>query len=307
MTSTTVEKPSWAFAEGEEIAPGRHALELLGGGTLYEAYIANDDHLGALVVVKLLRPGLVRDPKALRAIHAEADMLAGLAHPYLVRSFGVDLDRGRPQLVLEHLEGLRLSTLLRRYGLILEQLLPLALDLSSVLGYLAREGVVHLDVKPRNVVMGDRPRLIDLSVARRVDELDALTGPVGTDAYMAPEQCDPALFGDIGPASDMWGLGVTLYEALTGSRPFERPGVRFPQLFEVAPPLDARAPAPLKEAVTALLEPRPGDRPTADQLADVVQPLADELPPPRIGRFRPRAKALMRDVQFDMTSERRKR
>jgi serine/threonine protein kinase len=298
MTSAIGEKPSWSFAEGDEIVPGRHALELLGGGTNYEAYVALDDHLGALVVVKLLRPGLTDDPAARRAIGAEAEMLARLAHPHLLRSFGADLDGDRPHLVLEHLEGFRLSTLVRRFGVILEQLLPLALDMSSVLGYLAREGVVHLDVKPRNIVMGDRPRLIDLSVARRVDELGALTGPVGTDAYMAPEQCDPALFGEIGPASDIWGLGVTLYEALTGSRPFEPGEVRFPQLHQAAPSLQTRAPAPLKDVVMASLEPRPGDRPTADQLADVVQPLADALPPPKIGRFRPRAKALMREVQF---------
>src|ERR671914_292309 len=87
------------------------------------------------------------------------------------RSFGAQLGGERPHLVLEHIEGPRLSTLMRRYGMSLEQLLPLALNLCSVLHYLAHAGVVHLDVKPSNVIMGGEPRLIDLSIARTLDEL----------------------------------------------------------------------------------------------------------------------------------------
>ena len=284
----------WSFHETDEIVPGRRAVRLLGGGRSAEAYLAWDERLRALVVVKLLRPDAVDDPAALRGLRNEAHMLDRLAHPMLLRSFGGRLDGERPHLVLEFIEGPRLSTLVRRYGLAIEQLLPLALNLCAVLHYLASERVVHLDVKPRNVIMGAEPRLIDLSVARGVERLGELSAPVGTDAYMAPEQCEPARFAEIGPATDVWGLGVTLYESLTGRRPFSDDGSEFPQLRQRPRPLPDDVPAAIAEPVMACLAGRPGDRPTAGQLADELEPLAGALPAPRIGRFRPGGKAQLR-------------
>ena len=116
-------------------------------------------------------------------------MLDTVRHPVIVRGFDAVLDGDRPHLLLEHLEGPRLSSLVRRHGpLALEQLLPLALELASALHYLAGRELVHLDVKPGNVVMGAPARLIDLSVARSVDEAAALRHVVGTDGYLSPEQ-----------------------------------------------------------------------------------------------------------------------
>src|SRR5918997_1051420 len=205
----------------DEIAPGLRALRLLGGGIRYQAYIAHSEHLRALVVVKVVRDELVEDPGVLAGLGGEAAMLERLAHPMLLRGFGAVLDGPRPHLVLELIEGPRLSTLIRRHGTDLEQLLPLALNLCSVLHYLARERVVHLDVKPRNIIMGAEPRLIDLSIARSLDELGELRSPAGTDAYMAPEQCDVERSGELGPPADVWGLGATLYEAIARRRPFD--------------------------------------------------------------------------------------
>lgn len=210
---------SWRLAEGDAIVPGRRALRLLGGGRRHEAYLAWDERLHAVVVAKLLRPQHVADVGPLAA---EAALLRDLAHPLLLRTFGAVLGGPRPHLVLEHVEGPRLSTLIRRYGLSTEQLLPLGLEIARLLRYLAAEDVVHLDVKPANVIMDGRPRLIDLSVARRRTELAALRAPVGTDPYMAPEQCDVARFGALGPATDVWGLGATLYEMATLEPPFAR-------------------------------------------------------------------------------------
>ena len=119
-------------------------------------------------------------------------MLERLNHPVLVRSFDADLSGPRPHVVLEHLEGPRLSTLLRKYGpLPLEQLLPLGVQLCAAAHYMAAEGVVHLDIKPSNIIMGAPAQLIDLSVARTVDECARLRSAVGTDSYMSPEQCVP--------------------------------------------------------------------------------------------------------------------
>src|SRR5688572_20822553 len=105
---------TWAFEEGEEIAPGRSAVRLLGGGRGYEAYLAWDDRLLSLVVAKILRPHVVAEQAARRQLAAEAGAYAALQHPVLPRSFGAVLDGGRPHLVLEFLDGPRLSTLVRK-------------------------------------------------------------------------------------------------------------------------------------------------------------------------------------------------
>lgn len=292
-------RASWRFAEGDEIAPGRTALRLLGGGRRYEAYVAWDDELHALVAVKILRPDRVEDASAQAAITAEAAMLAEIAHPVIVRCFTSVLDGERPHLVLEFLDGPRLSTLLRRYGVIVEQLLPLALELCSALHYLACRRIVHFDVKPRNVIMSASPRLVDLSIAKRVDDLSSLKVPIGTDAYMAPEQCDPGRFGELGPPADIWGLGMTLYEALARTLPFPRTSTngdgaaettRYPQLELDPQPLPRGVPPRLAALVSSCLERRPEDRPTPAELAAELEPIAAVLPRARLGRMRPGAR-----------------
>jgi serine/threonine protein kinase len=274
---------SWGLAEGDAIVPGRRALRLLGGGRRHEAYVAWDERLHAVVVAKLLRPAYVADVGPLAA---EAALLRDLAHPLVLRTFGAVLDGPRPHLVLEHVEGPRLSTLIRRYGLAVEQLLPLGLEITRLLRYLGAEGVVHLDIKPGNVIMDGRPRLIDLSVACRRERLGSLTSPVGTDPYMAPEQCDAARLGTIGPATDVWGLGATLYEALAGVPPFPPDGARYPQLRHAPAPLGKRVPGPLAALVDACLAPDAAARPTPEAVEVALEEQVAALPAPRIRRRR---------------------
>lgn len=276
-----------SLREGDELAPGRTAVRHLGGGLRYEAWLAWDGHLRALVVAKVVRADRVGDDDAVEGLASETAHLRRLAHPMLLRSFDAVLDGPRPHLVLEFIEGPRLSTLVRRYGVIIEQLLPLALNLCSVLHYLGREGVVHLDVKPGNVIMAGDPRLIDLSIARRTEELAGMRSPPGTDGYMSPEQCEPERFGELGPPADVWGLGVTLYEALTRRRPFPDDGQRWPQLRHPPEPPPEKLPTAVMEQIMACLSWSPADRPTAAQLGDALEPLVDALPAPRMGRFRP--------------------
>jgi eukaryotic-like serine/threonine-protein kinase len=294
----SAELESWGFAEGDEIAPQRRAVSLLGGGYRYEAWLAWDEHIRSLVVAKVVRPDQTGDAVARRTLAREAAMLDRLAHPLLVRSFGSDPDGPRPHLVLEFVEGPRLSTLIRRFGLILEQAVPLALNLCSVLHYLAEEGVVHLDVKPRNIIMAGSPRLIDLSVARGVDELGSLGGPIGTDAYMAPEQCDPGRRTEIGPPADVWGLGVTVHEAFTGELPYPRPSRDVPHPQLAHPPRMAEGvPPKLRPLLLSCLERTPADRPRAGELGDALEPFVAALPAPKIGRFRPGAQQLMERLE----------
>ena len=130
------------------------------------------------------------DDAARRALAAEAAALHALSHPSFPRCFDEVIDGDRPHIVLELVEGPRLSTLIRRQcRLGVEQAIPLVLQIASAIHYLSTTGVVHLDVKPKNVLMAPPPRLIDLSVARSVEGARATRHPVGTDRYMAPEQC----------------------------------------------------------------------------------------------------------------------
>ena len=296
-TSLAVKRPrtaSWDFIEGDEIVPGRHAVRLLGGGRRYEAYLAWDDQLLALVVVKILRPDQVDDPAALAALAAESDMLERLRHPVIVRSFDAVLDGARPHLVLEHLEGPHLSSLLQDFDVALDQTLALGVQLCSAVHYLGTQEVVHLDIKPRNIIMAGPPRLIDFSVALRTSELAGVSSPVGTTTYMAPEQCDPARFHELGSASDVWGIGVTLYWALASESPFPEPALeedaalelRYPQLVHEPAPLPADVPPALAELIGGMLAPCAAQRPTAGQVAAELEPLIVALPRPQLGRFR---------------------
>lgn len=290
---------SWAAAEDAELVPGRHAVRLLGGGPRHEAYLSWDVALHALVVLKLPRPAFADDPATRSALEAEAEALATLAHPVLPRLFDADPGAEKPFLVLEHLDGPRLSTAIRRYRPAVEQVVPLALQLCSALHFLGNAGWVHLDVKPKNVILGSPPCLIDLGIARRVADARRLVRPAGTDAYMAPEQCDPSRLGSLGPAADVWGLGVTLYEALAGRRPFAEPepgaellDERYPQTAGGPRPLPRDVPEALAACVLACLEPEPDARPLPADLAARLEPVEAALPRPRLGRFRPRDRGL---------------
>jgi serine/threonine-protein kinase len=291
-------RASWEFEEGAEIAPGRTILKPLGGGSRYEVHLVWDDRWFAIMVAKLIRPDQVEDEGALRDLRDEAELLGRLAHPVLLRGFDAVLDGAHPHVLVEHLEGPTLRRLLRRSGpLQQEQLLPLALHVAAAIHYLSTEEVVHLDVKPDNIVMGIPPRLIDLSVARSFERAARMTSPIGTDAYMSPEQCDPEGYpGEVGPKSDVFGLGATLHHALSGALPFPREKgardaedseVRFPQLVDEPEPLPDEVPAPLRDLIERTLRADPVERPTAAELAMELEPLVAALPQrTRLGLFR---------------------
>jgi eukaryotic-like serine/threonine-protein kinase len=280
MRTVIDRRNAWGFAQGDEIAPGLSAQELLGGGTRYEAYVAFDERLLRLVVAKVLRPDRLADEDALHGLESEAEVLASINHPAVARLLRAAVDAGRPHIVLELVDGPRLSTLVRRFGpLEVEQAASLTIEVASALHYLHGRSVAHLDVKPKNLIMGAPPRLIDLSIARSFQAARELDVPVGTDAYMAPEQCTPSA-GMVGPASDVWGLGVTLYESLagrpafpTGSRDGTSLDERFTQLVEGVAPLPHRVPDRLTRVVEAAMAFDPADRPSAAEVADEVGPL----------------------------------
>ena len=282
------ERKSWEFEEGDEIAPGRTVLKPIGGGSAYEVLLVWDDRLFSIMVAKVVRPDRLEDAGTMRGLRREAEALTKLAHPCLIRGFDAVLDPPYPHVLIEHLEGPTLRRLIKRHGpLPQEQLLPLALHVASVLHYLAEEEIVHLDVKPDNIVMGVPPRLIDLSVARPFERARRIEGVIGTDPYMAPEQCGSFEWrAGIGGETDVWGLGATLYHAVTGHVPFPRKGdERFPQLTEDPEPMPGDVPEAVRDLLMATLTKDPAERPSAREMALALEPLVAGLPKlVRLGR-----------------------
>ena len=276
MTITAIRetRSSWGFGTGDEVVAGRSAQSLLGGGERFEAYVVWNERLMTPTVIKILRPAYVNDDRARRSLRKEGDLLAGLQHPGLTRLFDMDAAGARPFLEIEYVEGPRLSTLIRRHGrLNPEQAFPLGRQLAATLHFLHAEGFLHLDVKPSNIIMGPTPRLIDLSVARRVERAHLINGFVGTDAYMSPEQADPQRWRTIGPKSDTWGLAATLYFAVAKRLPHakgRRDGTgaeRFPQLVDEPALLDPIRHSPgLSELIMSCLVREPARRPSVADL-----------------------------------------
>lgn len=280
--------PSWELEEGASIARGRSVLKRFSTNSeLYDTYLVWDEVRFAVMVAKLIRPDRIGHDSARRGLKREATALKRLQHPVVVRAFDVVHAGPYPHVLLEHLEGFTLRAVVRREGpLPLEQVLPLALHMASALHYFASESYVHLDVKPDNIIMGLPPRLIDLSLARSVRDCQAIKGLIGTDAYMAPEQCTPGQGDSIGTPADVWGLAATLYYACTGTVPFPRPARddrltladRFPQIEDEPVPLPLSVPEPLRKIIIQGLRRSAVDRPTASELAISLQSLVAELP-----------------------------
>ena len=282
-------KASWELSEGDEVVPGRTVVAAVGGGSRYEVFLVWDEDLYALAIAKVIRPDQAEAERPLRELGEEAELLARLSHPVIVRGFDAVLEGPRPHLLIEHLEGPSLRRLLRAGGpLDLQQLLPLAMHVAGALVFLEHRDVVHLDVKPDNIIMGVPPRLIDLSIARSTERAARTNGVIGTDAYLAPEQTGAEEWkGRMGPPADVWGLGATLHHCISGHRPFPRdddaresddPLVRFPQLTRDPQPLPAGLEEGLASLIVAMLDRDPALRPSAAEVVERLEPLVMELP-----------------------------
>ncbi|MFG2287357.1 serine/threonine-protein kinase [Streptomyces sp. NPDC048595] len=277
------------LAPGTTVAPRYEVLAHLCRTGWLDLYDAWSQERECRCVVKVLRPDR-RGERRLRArLLQEGRWLQTFTHPHLVRGYETGATP-QPFVVLETLTGETLEHLIdrRRRRLAAADLALLGLQLCSALHYLHGHGLLHLDLKPSNVVVGcRRAKLLDLSIARP-------PGPappgLGTRCYLAPEQ---ARGGRLTPAADVWGLGGTLYEAATGEAPFgdgdtgdgsgaatwdtssasqeetDAGRYRYPQLDGPAPAVGTRRrlPRPLAGAIDRCLALDPAARPSLTQLA----------------------------------------
>ncbi|MBW3606979.1 MAG: protein kinase [Actinobacteria bacterium] len=210
-----------------DIIAGRYELgERLGYGGMSTVQVALDRRLERQVAVKLLAEHLADDSQFISRFRREALSAARLVHPNIVQvfDFGLDEASGRHYIVMEYIQGRSGAEILReetRLGI--ADTLELVDGACRGLGHAHRMGVIHRDVKPGNILRSDdgAVKLADFGIAKAVGGTSQLTqagSVLGTAAYLAPEQ---ASGGEIGPAADMYGLGVVTYQLLAGRLPYE--------------------------------------------------------------------------------------
>jgi MoxR-like ATPase len=247
----------------------------LGGGQFGEVFVARDREHGSQVALKVLRRA---DADWLYRFKREFRVVADIAHPNLVRLYELFEENDRWYLTMERVDGIPFDDHLARAP---EQLRSCFSQLASAIRALHRAGALHRDIKPSNalVEVTGRVVLLDFGLTRGSAAAGA-TMVAGTPHYMAPEQWT----GELGEASDWYAFGVMLYEALAGRPPFAGEGVAQAEAkLRGPPPLDGPDPA-LARLATRLLEPKPSERPTGDEIVALLradrpgQPPATERP-----------------------------
>ncbi|HOV78511.1 MAG TPA: Stk1 family PASTA domain-containing Ser/Thr kinase [Bacillota bacterium] len=229
-------------------------LEQLGGGGMAIIYKARDTFLNRMVTVKVLRPEYTGDEDFVRRFRREAQSVASLSHPNIVSIYDVGRESDIHYLVMEYVEGDNLKNLIRSQGTIPpERAVEIAREITEALQHAHENNIVHRDVKPQNILItkGGRAKLTDFGIAREATNatLTQTDTIVGSVHYLSPEQ---ARGETAGPRSDIYSLGIVLYEMVTGKLPFQGDtpiGVALKHIQEKPP-----SPSGLNPAVSLSLE-----------------------------------------------------
>jgi serine/threonine protein kinase len=261
------------LGEGARLAPGYEVIEHLSRSKLLDVYDVWSEERDCRCVAKMLRPDCAEDTRGRRRLIDEGRLLQRLTHPHIVRAYET-LERPQPIVILETIGGATLWHLIctRSRRLTLADIAFLGLHLCLAVGYLHRNGILHRDVKPANVITDHgQAKLIDLSLAKPPGR----SSPgAGTPSYMAPEQVRG---GELGPAADVWGIGAVLFTAAVGHAPFDADPItgRYPQVEEQAEPVSRhrRVPTAFTETIAACLEPDAESRLTVWQLVERLDAL----------------------------------
>ncbi len=207
---------------GRTLGPYTIQKHLARGGTA-NVYLAHDPKHHRVVALKVLHSELAVEVGQERFLR-EVNVTAGFNHPHILPLFDSGSADGLLFYVMPYVEGESLrDRLIREHPLPIPEALAIARDIAAALEYAHRRGVVHRDIKPENVLLNDGHAIVvDFGIALLLDlTVDRLTGPgagIGTPCYMSPEQATGAK--EIGPPSDIYGLGCVLYEMLSGDPPF---------------------------------------------------------------------------------------
>ena len=254
-------------------------LESLGSGGMGQVYLAEHTMLSRRVALKVLPPEMASHPEKIARFEREAKAVASLSHPGIVTLYSIEEADGVRFLTMEHVEGETLSKQIPPRGFAMERLLSLAIALSDAVSSAHRQGVLHRDLKPENIMLAadGRLKVLDFGLAKlRYDspeegdqttrETQSVTQDgriVGTVAYMSPEQAQGL---PVDSRSDIFTLGILLYEMATGERPF-RGNTNLSVLSSILkdsprPVSELRddIPKPLARMIQRALEKRPEDR-----------------------------------------------
>jgi len=255
-------------------------VELVGSGGMAVVYKAVDTLLHRPVAIKVLREAYADDPTFLARFQQEARAAARLDHPNVVTIYDVGQDGDLHYIVMEYVEGEDLKTIIRREGrLSVDRAVDIAAQIAAGVGHAHKAGIIHCDVKPQNVLVTPEgvAKVTDFGIARALSE-SGLTDPEvvwGSPLYFSPEQ---AAGERPTPASDVYSIGVILYEMLAGEPPFqaEKPAaLALMHIREEPPPLSSRnpqVPPRLEWIVRKLLAKEPSARyRTAEQVAMVLR------------------------------------
>jgi tetratricopeptide (TPR) repeat protein/tRNA A-37 threonylcarbamoyl transferase component Bud32 len=252
---------------------------ILGEGAMSVVHRARDRQLGREVAVKVLRESLLSHPIVAERFTREAQALARLDHPGIVRVYDSGMDAGRAYLVMELVEGESLSKKLAAKSTDLRAKVRLLEKVARAVHHAHEKGVIHRDLKPDNIlVAGEEPKVADFGLARLVESSPALTrsgAVMGTPMYMAPEQVEGGR--EVTVRTDVHALGVLLYEMLTGRPPHV--GESIPEVYakisrdDAVPPrqVDATIPWELEAVAMKALEKSPDRR--YGSAADVAEDL----------------------------------
>ena len=265
-------------------------VRLVGEGGMGRVYEAEERLSKRRVALKVLRPELVKDEDGRRMFMSEMQILASLEHPNVVRSLASLEHEGQLVLVLEYLEGKTLRALLNERDLSWAEAVDIGAQVASALAAAHERDVVHRDLKPENVMVLEdgTTKVMDFGIAKVLEHAQGKsTQSLGTLQYMSPEQIDA---GPIDGRTDLYALGLLLYEMLTGKPPFRSASPR--ELLNLQctaePPAlseDVEAPAGIVDLVFELLAKSRDDRPQSAD--DVLAALA----PFRVGKKRPKTAA----------------
>src|SRR5437763_357197 len=278
---------------GTTTIAGRYRIEgRLGVGGMSTVHLAFDQRLERYVALKLLAEHLADDPTFVSRFRREALAAARLVHPNIVQVFDFGFDEGHHQhfIVMEHVPGKSCAELLRDRGRLgVGEAVNIVVQSCRGLDYAHRNGVVHRDVKPGNLLVSDNEvvKLADFGIARAADQssITQVGSVLGTAAYLSPEQ---ARGDEAGPRADLYSLGVVTYQLISGRLPYEASSLSelaLKQQRESPIPLNElnpEVPATLAQAVAIALSIDQRDR-TADAalLADAISDGARGIAPAR--------------------------